>query len=74
MRSQADISAFFSVFLCFVIHIQRLISAISSNYTTKIVIGGNQQEVETVFDEKKFWIFFSGKRQELDLKIVNFEA
>ena len=57
VRSQADISAIF-IFLCFVIHILKLISAISTHYTTKIVIGDNQQEVKKVFDKKKIWIFF----------------
>ena len=60
------------VFLCFVIHILKLISAISTHYTTKIVIGDNQQEVKKVFDKKKFLDFFFGKCQKMDLKIRNF--
>ena len=72
MRSQADISEIFIVFLCFVIHILKLVSAISSHNAPKIVIGGNQQDVKKVFDKKKLDFFF-GKCQEIDLKIGNFE-
>ena len=51
-----------------------LISAIFSHFAMKIVIEGNQQKVEQKFDKKKFWIFFSGKRQKMDPKIGNFEG
>ena len=74
MSSQADISGFFIDFLGFSIHIQMLISAIFSHFAMKIVIEGNQQKVKKNFDQKKFWIFFSGKGQQMDPKIGNFEG
>ena len=50
------------------------ISANFSLYATKIVTVGNRQEVKKTFDKKKIWIFFSGKWQQMDLKIGNFEG
>ena len=52
-----------------------LISAIFSHFAMKIVIDGNQQKVKKKkFYKKKIWIFFSGKWQQMDLKIGNFEG